>query len=420
MTETHQLYPTAVPGAFLAASVEARLTQTIEQLSEHAAADDAQGASAGSDDLRNARIMVVDDEPLNIRVVQKYLRQFGYQQVYGITDPAQVVDSIRTEIPDVLLLDIMMPVVSGFDILRAIRQDARLTHMPILVLTAACDRETRLAVLELGATDFLAKPIDPSELEPRVRNALTAKKYHDQIHHYAKSLEQAVKERTADLEASRRELVLCLARAGEFRDTDTGHHAMRVGRCAGIIARATTCPAEFVEMLEQAAQLHDIGKIAIPDEILRHPGKLTPEDFERMQRHVLFGKRIIEPMAAAEAEAMRRHTAAGQSILSASKSPLIMMASRIALTHHERWDGNGYPLGLAAYDIPLEGRITAVADVFDALASKRPYKPAFPFERCCQIIVEEAGKHFDPEVVEAFMNKRHTIAAVQIELADPE
>lgn len=418
MTETYDPMTDPVLGEVCAAGVEARMTQALDELSEHAAAGSSDGAAG--DSLGRSRIMVVDDEPLNIRVVQKYLQQFGYQQVYGITDPAQVMESIQMQKPDVLLLDIMMPGISGFDILRAIRHDARLTHLPILVLTASCDRETRLAVLELGATDFLTKPIDPSELEPRVRNALTVKKYHDQVRDYARTLEDAVHERTADLEASRRELVLCLARAGEFRDTDTGHHVMRVGRFAGIIARAMQCPAEFVEMLEQAAQLHDIGKIAIPDDVLRHPGKLTPEDFERMQRHVLFGKRIIEPMAAAEAEAMRRHAAAGQNILAASKSPLILMASRIALTHHERWDGAGYPLGLAAHDIPLEGRITAVADVFDALASKRPYKPAFPFEKCCTIISEDSGKHFDPEVVAAFMSQRQTIARVQIELADPE
>ncbi len=373
-----------------------------------------------SPELSHARILVIDDEPLNIRVVQKYLREFGYHQVSGVTDPLFAMEAIHTQRPDVVLLDVMMPQISGYEVLRLIRQDSQWAHLPVLILTASCDRETRVAVLELGATDFLSKPIDPSELKPRVRNALIAKNYHDSITEYARTLEQRVRQRTIDLEVSRRELVHCLARAGEFRDTDTGHHVMRVGRFAGLIARAMGHDNEYVDMLEQAAQLHDIGKIAIPDEILRHPGKLSPEEFEHMQKHALFGKKIIQSLAPPDADVLRRHTLAGQSILDTSKSPLIQMASRIAVTHHERWDGTGYPLGLAGDDIPLEGRITAVADVFDALASKRPYKPAFPFEKCCQIVFDDSGKHFDPRVVEAFAAQRQIIAEVQIAFADPE
>ena len=369
-------------------------------------------------ETETARILVIDDEAVNIKVIQKYLQQAGYSQIRGITDPTFALMGISIEQPDVILLDVMMPRVSGLELLASIRSNPTTAHLPVIILTASCDRETKLAVLERGATDFLAKPVDPCELGPRVRNALVVKKYHDGLRNYAQTLEDAVRNRTAELEASRRDVIYCLARAAELRDDDTGHHVLRVGKYAAVIGRAIGLSEPDVEMLEQAAQLHDIGKIGIPDEILLKPGKLDPEQYERMQKHVGLGQKIIEPLSQADWETLKHHVEIGQKVLDSSRSPLLRMAGRIALTHHERWNGQGYPLGLAGEDIPLEGRITAVADVFDALSSRRPYKKPFPIDKCFEIIEADRGQHFDPAMVDAFLSQRQAIADIQIRFAD--
>ena len=367
-----------------------------------------------------AKILVVDDEPINVKVCHKYLRELGYERCLGVTDSTRAMATILAERPDLIILDVMMPVVSGVDLLRMIRANEELAQLPVLILTASSDRTTKLTVLELGASDLLAKPIDPSELAPRVRNALTIKRYHDGLRDYARTLEEAVRVRTADLESSRMDVIHCLARAVEYRDDHTGRHVERVGRYAGIIGAALALDAETCRMLPLAAQLHDVGKIGVPDDVLLKPGRLTPEEYERMQRHTLFGKKIVEQMSDRDWEKMRQHVQIGSRILEAPRSPLLAMAARIALTHHERWDGTGYPLGLAGEDIPLEGRITAVADVFDALSSRRPYKPAFSLEKCFEIIEHERGSHFDPKIIDAFFSRREQIVQTQIELADPQ
>jgi putative two-component system response regulator len=369
-------------------------------------------------EAESARIMVVDDETVNIKVIQKYLKQAGYSRICGISDPALVLAGITLEQPDVILLDVMMPRISGLDLLSTIRSNPETAHLPVLILTALCDRETRLAVLERGATDFLAKPVDPYELVPRVRNALTVKKYHDGLRNYTQSLEDAVRLRTAELETSRREVVYCLARAAELRDDNTGHHVLRVGKYAAAIGRALGMEEPDVEMLEQAAQLHDIGKIGIPDEILLKPGALDPEQYKRMQQHVDMGQKIIDPPSQVDWKTLTHCVEFGQQVLESGRSPLLKMAARIALTHHERWNGKGYPRGLAGEDIPLEGRITAVADVFDALSSRRPYKPPYPLNQCFAIIAAERGEHFDPAIVDIFLAQRDAIAEIQIRFAD--
>ena len=409
---------TVTPQDQFAAQMEATimLIECVDQ--QIHTADSAPLPQSGAADAKASRIMIVDDEAVNIKVIQKYLNQAGYTQIRGITDPTFVLTGIEIDQPDVVLLDIMMPRVSGLELLSSIRANSATAHLPVIILTASCDRETKLAVLERGATDFLAKPVDPFELGPRVRNALMVKKYHDSLRTYAQTLEDAVRRRTAELEASRKDVIYCLARAAEMRDDDTGHHVLRVGKYAAVIGRAMGLDEYQVEMLEQAAQLHDIGKIGIPDEILLRPGKLDPEQYERMQKHVGLGKKIIEPLSHAEWEKLKHHVEIGQKVLETSRSPLLRMAAQIALTHHERWNGKGYPLGLEKEDIPLEGRITAVADVFDALSSRRPYKPPFPIAKCFEIIEEERGEHFDPAIVDVFLSQRAAVAEIQIRFAD--
>jgi putative two-component system response regulator len=300
------------------------------------------------------------------------------------------------------------------------RADEQLAHIPVVMLTALEDRETKCQALSLGATDFLAKPVDPSELVSRVRNVLVVKALHDDLRSQAAQLERTIRERTAELEASHQNVIHCLARAAEFRDDDTGRHVLRVGAYAAVIARQLGWSEHEVQMLQQAAQLHDVGKIGVPDAILGKPGKLTPEEFEVIQRHCGFGKRIFESLTESESSVLRKHAELGQRILGECNSPVLEMAARIALTHHEWWDGSGYPIGLAGEDIPLVGRITAVADVFDALSTKRSYKPAFPLEKCFAILADGRGTHFDPHVLDAFFAVREQIVAVQIAYAETE
>lgn len=368
-------------------------------------------------DVPAGKIMIVDDEIANVMVAKKLLSQAGHSDFEVTTDSTVAMNMIHTCRPDVVLLDINMPHVDGISILAQIRSSDKLRQLPVLILTANTHSEVKLRCLELGATDFLVKPIDPMELAPRVRNALQSKIYHDQLVHHAEELEEVVRRRTEELENSRREVIYCLARAAELRDNDTGNHVIRVGRYAGIIARNLGLPERYVEDLELAAQLHDVGKIAIPDAILLKPGKLEPEEYEIIQSHVKYGRQIIKPFAAHEAAAIRNHVKTGPEILSDGSS-LMRLAASIAQTHHEKFDGSGYPIGLAGEDIPLEGRITAVADVFDALSSERPYKKALPREKCFQILEEGRGTHFDPQVLDAFFAGSADIVRVQVEFVD--
>jgi putative two-component system response regulator len=249
---------------------------------------------------------------------------------------------------------------------------------------------------------------------------LLIKVQHDRLKHYARDLERQVQRRTAELATSRLELILCLARAAEFRDNETGHHVVRVGRYAELIARQLGLDERFVELISHAAPLHDMGKVGIPDSVLMKPGKLTPDEFETMRKHSVFGKRTFEPMSSDEYRTFKSHTFMGEKIMDVQSSPIITVSAAIALTHHEKWDGTGYPLGLKGEQIPLVGRITAVADVFDALSSKRPYKPAFELDRCFKIIEEGRGTHFDPEVLDAFLACREAVTRIYTELADCE
>ncbi|HVJ67447.1 MAG TPA: HD domain-containing phosphohydrolase [Caulifigura sp.] len=363
-------------------------------------------------------IMLIDDEPINIKVARRYLQEAGYRDFIAVTDSTIAMDEIIAHKPDVIVLDVMMPRINGIELLSTIRTSPQTAHIPVLILTANCERETRLKALDAGATDFLEKPVDPAELLPRVRNSLTIKAHHDQLERQAEELEAAVQKRTAELAASRLEVVQCLARAAEFRDDNTGRHVIRVGRYAGVIARALGLSEDYVNLLELAAQLHDVGKIGIPDSILLKAGSLTPEEFDIVQRHCGFGKRVFESATEQDSMVLRQHSKLGAQMLNCTSSPLIQIAARAALTHHERWDGTGYPIGLAGEDIPIEGRIVAVADVFDALSSRRPYKPAFPLVKCFQILEEGRGKHFDPTVLEAFESRRDQIVQIQLEYAD--
>lgn len=366
------------------------------------------------DSGRAGTIMIVDDEPVNVKVVQKYLRDAGYDSFLPLNDSRQAIDLIRNERPDVILLDINMPHVTGLNILEVIRGDLELCYLPVLFLTASNDEATKSRALEMGVTDFLNKPINANELIPRIRNAMMLKEHHDEMHAYSKRLEHEVKIRTAELSRSREELIRVLACAAEYRDQDTGNHVLRVGRYARILARQLGLGETKAELIEQAAILHDVGKIGIPDAILHKPGRLTDDEMELMKHHCDYGLKILrgEPC---NVNANMSPTGFSRE---APQSPILLSAAIIAQSHHEKWDGSGYPLGLVGDAIPIEGRITAVADVFDALCSKRVYKDAMPLDRCFEIIHEGRGQHFDPAVVDAFFACVEDIVRVSIDMAD--
>jgi putative two-component system response regulator len=362
-----------------------------------------------------ARIAIVDDEPLNVRLIRHQLEKLGYRFILSILDSTTALESFEDFRPDVVLLDLVMPEVSGTELLQQMRSHPQLKSVPVIILTASRDRMTKLQVLELGVADFLGKPLDEAELSTRLRNVIQAKQYRDHLEDDAAQLERAVRQRTKALEASRREVVLCLARAAEYRDDNTGRHVVRVGRYAAVLAGALGLPAEFAGMIDLAAQLHDVGKIGIPDSILHKPARLTDEEMAIMRRHVEYGWNIVTPLAERGAAVW---TQADGDLAADLQSPMLEMASLIAANHHERWDGAGYPAGLKGEAIPLPARITAVADVFDALSTPRCYKPAFPLDECFQIVEAEKGRHFDPQVADACLRSRQAFEAIYREYLD--
>jgi putative two-component system response regulator len=376
--------------------------------------------SSAEEVLANPRIAIVDDQPLNVKVVKKYLTLAGYRQFFTTTDSTQALDLVFQEHPDVVLLDIMMPQVSGLEILEKLRQNEEFADLPVIILTAANDKETKITALRLGATEFLGKPVDSVELEARLKNVLSAKAHQDRVKNYAWEMELEVAARTAELADAYREVVGCLAKVGEYRDNETGNHVVRVGRYSQIIARRLGLSDEMVERIAQAAPLHDIGKVGIPDAILLKPGKLENVEFQQMRGHCDYGKSICAPFSDQPGNSFRSHATAGAEITRCSTTPVLRMAATIAATHHERWDGTGYPRGLAGEEIPIEGRITSVADVFDALTSKRPYKPAFSVEKSLEIMREGSGTQFDAAILDAFLGAMEEILEVQREFSDHE
>ena len=376
------------------------------------------GNGKTSEAVQSGRIMIVDDEESNILTVKAYLRKAGYHDVVSTVDSRRAVEAIREHKPAVLLLDIKMPHTTGIEILRMLMADPIMRRISTIILTASIDPQIKQQALELGANDFLTKPVDPHDLIPRVRNALVIKSHFDEMADQNARLEHLVQRRTEELFNSRQQLILSLARAAEHRDDDTGNHVIRVGRYSGIIATEIGWSDQRVQMIEQAAQLHDVGKIGIPDSILFKPGPLEDDEWRLMKKHCAMGVDIIEPHSGRELHLLRSHTSIGAEILRIRNSPMMMMATRIAQTHHERWDGTGYPLGLEGEDIPIEGRITAVADVFDALSSERPYKVPFPRNKCFSIMKDGRGTHFDPSVLDAFFRRAEEIVNVQLTLMD--
>lgn len=335
------------------------------------------------DAVREMRILVVDDELLNVVLLQHILESAGYSCICSTSDAREVASLCQSQAPDLLLLDWMMPHLNGLDVMRQLQQQSRPDDfLPVMVLTADASPQTRRAALSQGAQDFLTKPFDQTEVLLRVRNLLATRALHLHQQDENRRLEERVQERTRALEASQAEVLERLAQAAEFRDDDTGQHTRRVGDLAASLAQELGLDKERVELLRRAAALHDVGKIGISDTLLLKPGKLSNDEFDVIKTHTLIGAQLLRE----------------------GNSPLMAIAEIIARSHHERFDGRGYPHGCSGEDIPLEGRIVAVADVFDALTHERPYKGAWPKEEAINEIEKGAGTQFDPKVVQAFLN----------------
>lgn len=337
---------------------------------------------AQADDVLQARVLIVDDQEVNLRLLELILKREGFTCVRSLSDPYQVLSTTVEYQPDIVLLDLLMPGLDGFSIMELLQQtQSDGAYLPILVLTADVTPETRRQALAKGAKDFLTKPFDPIEVILRIRNLLEMRKLYLKLQEQNQHLSTQLQRRLSDLDEAQTEVILRLAQAAEYRDEDTGLHTQRVGRLSALIARALGFDDEQVELIRRAAPLHDIGKIAIPDQILRKPGRLTPDELEQMKEHAIVGARLLK----------------------GSRLPLLQTAYEIALYHHERWDGKGYPQAIKGTSIPMTARIVAVADAFDALTHERPYKGAWSVEESVAELQSCSGTRYDPQVIEALL-----------------
>lgn len=354
-------------------------------------------------EIEQSNILIVDDEEYNLDVLEQLLVVKNYR-VLSASSGMDALMTLESEDIDLILLDVMMPGMNGYEVLREIRAMEE-CYIPVVMVTALDSKEDKIRALEEGCDDFLNKPIDKYELYARVHTLLRTRHYYKQLARTKQRLENKVVSRTAELqealaalkllnsklEDSHREIVERLSSAAEFKDPETAAHIQRISHYSGVMAQALGMSEEQVNLIIQASPMHDIGKIGVPDHILLKPGKLTLEEFEKMKEHTLIGYKI----------------------LNGSDSPLLKLASEIAISHHEKYDGSGYPYGLSGEAIPLSGRIVAVVDVFDALTSRRPYKDPYPNEKAYEIIRRGSGTHFDPQIVQLFFDSLPEIIRIQ-------
>ncbi len=351
----------------------------------------------GGYDPKTARILVVDDEPANLKLLSLMLRTEGYHHVDLVQDPREVLARYLAERPDLILLDINMPHLDGYEVMGQISALSDDLKPPVLVLTAQSGEDFLLRALRSGAIDFLSKPFNRRELLARVKNVLMAHLAHRLMHTQKQVLEEMVDERTQELRRSRLDIVRRLGRASEFRDNETGQHILRMSHASALLARSMGWDAQACELMLNASPMHDVGKIGIPDGILLKAGPLTAD----------------------ERDIMNRHTIIGAEILADSGTELLEMAREIALSHHEKWDGTGYPHRLAGTDIPEAARMVAITDVFDALTSERPYKKPWSVEESMQFMNANAGKQFDPQMLQKFTALIPEVQKIRERFAEP-
>lgn len=365
------------------------------------------------------RILFVDDEPHVLDGLRRMLRAERDRWDMSFVDGVDAaLDQMRATSFDAVVSDVNMPGRDGFTLLAEMRTDDRTRDVPVIILTGRSETGIKRRALELDATDLLNKPVDPQDLIARLRNAIRLKEYQDELKAQNVILELKVEQRTAELAASRLDIIWRLGKAAEYRDEETGNHVVRVGCYCRVIAEALGAEREFVELLLLTSPLHDIGKIGIPDAVLLKPGPLDEDEWGVMKRHCAIGAEILreDPEVMNAFLAWRGGHAGGRN--AGGRNPILEMASSIALTHHEWWDGTGYPSGLPGEKIPLESRIVALSDAYDALCSERPYKPALPEAEALKVIRNEVGRHFDPRVHAAFEKSIAELRAIRTELRD--
>jgi putative two-component system response regulator len=331
----------------------------------------------------DARILILDDQQENLRLLERLLQRHGYRQVLTLAQSRDALDTVLAWRPDLILLDLHMPEKDGFEVMAELAPHVSDTYLPILVLTGDQRMETKHRALSSGASDFVDKPFDMVEVLLRIRNLLQIRFLQASLRDQNAALEESVRQRTVELEAARLEVLERLALAAEYRDDATGEHTRRVGSLAARVGEIMGLDWQTVDDLRRAAPLHDVGKIGIPDAILLKPGPLTESEFDLMKTHTFVGAKL----------------------LSDGRSELIKTAEVIALSHHERWDGTGYPNALSGERIPLMARIVAVVDFYDALSHDRPYRGAWAPHRVRREIEAVAGEHLDPRIVEIFLSQ---------------
>jgi cyclic di-GMP phosphodiesterase len=344
-------------------------------------------------------ILVADDEEHNVCLLEAILQADGYETI-AARNGTEALSLAVKKLPDLILVDVLMPDIDGFETVSRLKDDPRTKTIPVIMVTALDDRESKLRALEAGAEEFLSKPVDLADVTIRVRNLLRLKAHSDFLVNYNETLAEQVSERTAQLEDAYREMVFTLVRAAEYKDEETGHHVRRISFYCRLLAAGMGMTDEFNNAIYLSSPMHDIGKIGVPDHILLKPGEFSPEEWE----------------------IMKTHCAMGASILSSGRSPYTAMGAEIALNHHERWNGGGYPNGRKGEEIPLAARIMQICDVYDALRSRRPYKLPLDHVRAVNIITEGDGRtkpdHFDPAVLACFLTQAGRFAAIYDQFAD--
>jgi two-component system, response regulator RpfG len=348
------------------------------------------------DSDERATIIIVDDSVISLKLLEHALAGLNDVQVRAFEKPEEALAAYREGPCDLLITDLQMPVMDGLQLIQACTMGERGSDAPIMVVTASTERELRQRALTLGAIDFLTKPLDADEIRARTRNMVALARAKRKLADRSKWLADEVRRATTTIANRERETIIRLARAAEYRDWETGQHILRIVEYTRLIVGELSLSPDFAEEVVLAAPLHDIGKIGIPDFILRKPDRLDPEEYALMQRHTVIGHEILRD----------------------SNSRLLQLGAEIALTHHEKFDGSGYPRALAGEAIPMAGRIVAVADVFDALTSRRPYKAAWPLADARALIQQGARKHFDPVCVDAFLAQWGAVLEARERLAD--